>query len=246
MLQIDTTVVAVIIILGLSAFVRSAIGFGDGLIAMGLVTGWIGLQTATPLVALIGTAISSGILVTQWRQVNIRVALPLIISTLIGIPVGLVLLRFAPEQIARALLGVILVVYGAYGLLGLELPAITTDRFAGLFGFVAGVLGGAYNTNGPPIVVYGTLRRWEPEQLRLMLQGYFFFTNFLILAGHAISGLWTVKVWSLVFASLPAVGLSVWLGSIVNQRIKRKLFAKLIFGVLLIIGLLSLFQTIGS
>lgn len=146
MLQIDTTVVAVMTILGLSAFVRSAIGFGDGLIAMGLVTGWIGLQTATPLVALVGTAISSSILVTQWRQVNIRVALPLIISTLIGIPFGLVLLRFAPEQVARAVLGVILVAYGAYGLLGLKLPAITTDRLAGLFGFVAGVLGGAYNT----------------------------------------------------------------------------------------------------
>jgi uncharacterized membrane protein YfcA len=240
MIQIDTTVVAVMIILGVAAFVRSAVGFGDGLIAMGLVTGWIGLQTATPLVALIGTVISSSILATQWRQVEIRTTLPLIISTLIGIPIGLVLLKFAPEQVARAMLGVVLVVYGAYGLLGLRLPAITTDRFASLFGFVAGVLGGAYNSNGPPIVVYGTLRRWEPEQLRLTLQGYFFFTNFLILAGHAISGLWTVRVWSLVFISLPSVGLSVWLGGIANQRIKRELFAKLIFGILLIIGLLSL------
>lgn len=244
MLPIDTTTIAVIVILGVAAFVRSAIGFGDGLIAMGLVTGWIGLQTATPLVALIGTAISSSILATQWRQVDIKAALPLIVSTLIGIPIGLVLLKFAPEQVARAVLGVLLVAYGAYGLLGLRLPAITTDRFASLFGFIAGVLGGAYNTNGPPVVIYGTLRRWQPEQLRLTLQGYFFFTNFLILAGHAISGLWTAKVWNLVLTSLPAVGLSVWLGGIMNQYIKRELFAKLIFGVLLIIGLLSLSQTI--
>jgi uncharacterized protein len=84
----------------------------------------------------------------------------------------------------------------------------------------------------------------EPEELRLTLQSYFFFTNFLILAGHAIPGLWTTKVWSLVFTSLPAVSLSVWLGGIVNQHIKYELFAKLIFSVLLIIGLLSLFQTI--
>lgn len=244
MLSIDTTTIAVTAILGVAAFVRSAIGFGDGLIAMGLLTGWIGLQTATPVVALIGTAISSSILATQWQQVDIKSALTLIISTLIGIPIGLVLLKFAPEQAARALLGVLLVAYGAYGLLGLKLPTITTDRFASLFGLVAGVLGGAYNTNGPPIVVYGTLRKWKPEELRLTLQSYFFFTNFLILAGHAISGLWTMKVWRLVFLSLPAVGLSVWLGGIVNQHIKRELFAKLIFSVLLIIGLLSLFQTI--
>jgi hypothetical protein len=211
---------------------------------MGLVTSWIGLQTATPLVALIGTVISSVILAAQWRQLDLQTALPLIISTLIGIPVGLVVLKFAPEHIAQAILGVLLIAYGAYGLLGLKLPVVTTDRFASLFGFVAGVLGGAYNTNGPPIVVYGTLRRWQPEQFRLTLQGYFFFTNFLILAGHAISGLWTTKVWSLFLTSLPAVGLSVWLGSIVNQHIKSELFAKAIFGVLLVVGLLSLSRSI--
>lgn len=244
MLQIDNTVVAVMAILGVAAFVRSAIGFGDALIAMGLITSWIGLQTATPLVALIGTVISSVILAAQWRELNLQAALTLIISTLIGIPIGLVLLKLAPEQIARAVLGMLLIAYGAYGLLGLQLPVVTTDRFAGVFGFVAGVLGGAYNTNGPPIVVYGTLRRWQPEQLRLTLQGYFFFTNFLILAGHAVSGLWTTKVWSLFFVSLPAVGLSIWLGGIVNQHIKRELFAKLIFSVLLVIGLLSLSQSI--
>jgi len=242
MLQIDTTVVAVMTILGVSAFVRSAIGFGDALVAMGLITNWIGLQTAAPLVALVGTFISSVILAAQWRQLNLQSALPLIISTLVGIPIGLALLKLAPESIARTVLGVLLITYGAYGLLDLKLPVMTTDRFASLFGFVAGVLGGAYNTNGPAIVVYGTLKRWQPEQFRLTLQGYFFFTNFLIIAGHAISGLWTTQVWSLFFVSLPAVGISVWLGSIANQHIKRELFAKLTFGVLFFVGLLSLFQ----
>lgn len=242
MLQIDTTAVAVMTILGVSAFIRSAIGFGDALVAMGLVTSWVGLQTATPLVALAGMVISSGILVAQWRQLNLRNALPLIISTLAGIPIGIVMLEFAPEQSARAVLGVFLMAYGAYGLLGLKLPVVTTDRFAILFGFVAGVFGGAYNTNGSLIVIYGTLKRWQPEQFRLTLQGYFFFTNFLILAGHAISGLWTTKVWSLFLVSLPAVGISFWLGSVANRYIKRELFERLIFGVLVIIGLLSLLK----
>lgn len=244
MFQIDLTVVAIAAILGIAAFVRSAIGFGDALIAMGLITSWVGFQTATPLVALIGTAISSSILATQWRQLNLKTVLPLIISTLIGIPFGLVLLKVAPEQIARVVMGVIPIAYGAYGLSGIRLPMVTTERWAGLFGFISGILGGAYNTNGPPIVIYGTLRRWEPEQFRLTLQGYFFFTNFFILFGHAVSGLWTTKVWHLFLMSLPAVGLSIWLGSIANRYIKRDLFAKLIFGVLLIVGLLSLAQSL--
>jgi uncharacterized protein len=245
MLQIDTTTVAVMAILGVSAFIASAIGFGDALVAMGLVTNVIGLQTATPLVALVATVISSVILAAQWRQLNLKPALPLIISTLVGIPIGLVLLKFVPEAIARAVLGMILITYGAYGLLGLKLPVVKTDRFAGLFGLVAGVLGGAYNTLAPPIVVYGTLKRWQPEQFRLILQGYFFFTNLLILAGHAISGLWTTKVWSLFLVSLPAIGISVLLGGIANRQIERELFTKSILWFLLGIGLLSLSQSMS-
>jgi uncharacterized membrane protein YfcA len=113
MFQIDTSTIAVMIILGVSAFVRSAIGFGDALVAMGVVTNWIGLQTATPLVALVGTVISSVILAGQWRQLNLQTTLPLIISTLLGIPMGLILLKLAPESSAQAVLGVILLVYGA-------------------------------------------------------------------------------------------------------------------------------------
>ncbi len=142
------------------------------------------------------------------------------------------------------MLGGLLIAYGAYGLSGLTLPLIRTDRFASVFGFVAGILGGAYNPNGSIIVIYGTLKRWQPEQFRLTLQGYFFFTNFLILAGHAVSGLWTAKVWGLFFAALPTTGVAIWLGNMANQHIKRELFTQLIFGVLLVIGLLSLARTL--
>ncbi|MBD2460956.1 sulfite exporter TauE/SafE family protein [Oscillatoria sp. FACHB-1407] len=240
MLDIDATVIAVVAIIGLATFVRAAIGFGDALIAMGLVSGLIGLQTATPLIALVGTAISIGVLVLQWGKFQIRAILPLIIATLLGIPFGLGLLTLVPEQIAIIVLGIVLVSYGAYGLLGLQLPVITSDRPAGLFGFVAGILGGAYNTSGLVIAIYGTLKRWQPEEFQLTLQGYFFCTNFLILAGHGLSGLWTAEVLWLFGVSLPVIGLAIWLGNITNRRIKRELFAKVVFGFLVVIGLILL------
>lgn len=240
--QFDATTVAVIAIIGLATFVRSAIGFGDALIAMGLATSLIGLQTATPLIALVGAAISVGILMVQWQNLHIKSILPLVISTLFGIPFGLVLLKLVPEHIAVVILGVVLVIYGAYGLGGFALPRITSDRPAGLFGFVAGVLGGAYNTSGLVIAIYGTLKRWQPKEFQLTLQGYFFFTNFLILAGHAFAGLWTFEVWHLFVLSLPVIGLAIWLGGVVNRRIKHEFFAKVVFGFLVFVGLMLLIR----
>ena len=81
--------------------------------------------------------------------------------------------------------------YGAYNLLRPGLPALRSEAWAYPFGFAAGVLGSAYNTGGPPVIIYGTMRRWPPAHFRATLQGFFLFTNIFVLVGHGLAGLWT-------------------------------------------------------
>ena len=38
--------------------------------------------------------------------------------------------------------------------------------------------------NGPPLVVYGVLRRWQPAQFRATLQGYFLIASVVGMAGY--------------------------------------------------------------
>ncbi len=225
-------------ILFVSTFIRSATGFGDALLAMPLLVLTVGLQTATPLVAFVASTISLTILVREWRTLELRGMWRLIFSTFIGIPLGLVLLNFAPEKLAKAILGTLLILYGLYGLSGLTLPQIRDEKLAGIFGFIAGVLGGAYNTNGPPIVIYGTLRRWSPDYFRVNLQGYFFLTNWLIIVGHGLAGLWTSQVLQLYVYSLPAVVTGIFIGEMVNKRIPKAMFSRLVYILLVVIGVL--------
>ena len=225
-------------ILFVSTFIRSATGFGDALLAMPLLVLTVGLQTATPLVAFVASTISLTILVREWRTLELRGMWRLIFSTFIGIPLGLVLLNFAPEKLAKAILGTLLILYGLYGLSGLSLPQIRDEKLAGIFGFIAGVLGGAYNTNGPPIVIYGTLRRWSPDYFRVNLQGYFFLTNWLIIVGHGLAGLWTSQVLQLYVYSLPAVVTGILIGEMVNKRIPKAMFSRLVYILLVVIGVL--------
>ncbi len=225
-------------ILFVSTFIRSATGFGDALLAMPLLVLTVGLQTATPLVAFVASTISLTILVREWRTLELRGMWRLIFSTFIGIPLGLVLLNFAPEKLAKAILGTLLILYGLYGLSGLTLPQIRDEKLAGIFGFIAGVLGGAYNTNGPPIVIYGTLRRWSPDYFRVNLQGYFFLTNWLIIVGHGLAGLWTSQVLQLYVYSLPAVVTGILIGEMVNKRIPKAMFSRLVYILLVVIGVL--------
>lgn len=239
-MSLTAPVMAAMIILFISTFIRSAIGFGDGLIAMPLLTMAVGVRTASPVVAFAASTIALAILIGNWRKVHLRSAGRLILASLLGIPFGLVLLRAAPEHVVKSVLGVILILYGLYGLIMPGLPAIKNENLAYVFGFVAGVLGGAYNTNGPPIVIYGTLRRWSPEHFRLTLQSYFFPTGLMIVAGHGLAGLWTPLVVRLYVWAIPVILLAIYAGGKIHNRISQDIFSRIIHAFLVVIGALFL------
>jgi uncharacterized membrane protein YfcA len=157
---------------------------------------------------------------------------------LIGIPIGLYFLQTADDTIVRIVLGAILVGYGLYNLVSPKLPYLKTEALAWPFGLASGILGGAFNSNGPPIVIYGTLRRWAPESFRATLQSVFLPTNLMVLASHAVGGLWTHEVFTLYAYSLPLMLLATLVGIRFGKRIPKEQFQKIVYGFLVAMGAL--------
>lgn len=226
----------VLSILFLSTFTRSALGFGDALVAMPLLTLIVGVQTATPLVALAASTIAVSLLIQIWRQVNLAAAWRLILATLLGIPFGLIALKLVPEQILRSVLGFLLIAFGAYNLAEFALPLLNDERFSWLFGWIAGLFGGAFNANGPPVVIYGLMRNWSPDRFRATLQGYFLFTGGSILVAHGLAGLWTRPVLRYYLSALPVIVTAILVGNWANARISGEAFNRLVYAFLIIMG----------
>ncbi|MGB2964460.1 MAG: sulfite exporter TauE/SafE family protein [Anaerolineales bacterium] len=237
-MDFSSTTLLVLVILFLSTFVRSALGFGDALIAMPLLALVVGMQVATPLVAMGASTIAFTILLKSWRKVEIKAAWRLVLSTWIGIPLGIFFLKAAPEFLVKSLLGILIIGFGLYNLFIPNLPKLKTEKWAYLTGLIAGILGGAYNTNGPPVVVYGVLRRWDPEKFRATLQGYFLPTGSAILITHGLAGMWTSQVVHYYLYSLPIIIGAVLVGEKVNQIIPQGKFDKVIYGFLVLVGVL--------
>src|SRR3546814_1460370 len=74
----------------------------------------------------------------------------------------------------KACLAVVIIGFSLYSLFGRSI-VLESESWAGLFlcGLFAGIFGGAYGLNGPPLVVYGSMRRWSVQHFRATLQGYF-------------------------------------------------------------------------
>ena len=222
----------------LSAVIRQISGFGFALLSMPLITVIAGIRVATPLVAITGVTVGLLMATVNWRQADRKGLLGLLLSALVGVPLGVLLFGYLPQEWVKRGLGAFLLAYSLYALIMPELPNLQNRPLTICAGFISGLLTGAFNTGGPPVVIYGTLQRWSPEEFRSTLQLFFLITSLFAVIGHGLAGLWTREIWWLYLWSLPALWLGLYLGDKINLLIPKRIFNRVIYGMLLVTGLL--------
>jgi uncharacterized membrane protein YfcA len=242
---VDGPIPQVLAVIFVATLIRSAFGFGEALIAVPLLALVLPVEVAAPLAVLVSVTVAGVVLVQDWDKVHFRSAGRLVLATLFGIPLGLLLLTAAAEGLVKAILAVVIITFSLYCLVSrgrLELP---NDRLAWLFGFGAGVLGGAYGMNGPPLVIYGALRHWSPGHFRATLQGYFLPASLVGMGGYWLAGLWVPAVTRYYLLSLPGALAAVFLGRAVNRRLKGRSFLLYVHCGLIAVGTVLLIQSLG-
>lgn len=245
-LPIDVSSVLILAIVFCATLIRSAFGFGEALIAVPLLAFCMPLRVAAPLAVLLSITVAAIVVVQDWRKIHVRSAGWLILSTVAGIPLGLWILTNPHQRVVKAALAVLIVLFSAYSLLAGGLPVLHRDSRKWLLGcgFCAGVLGGAYGMNGPPLVLYGSLRRWPPQRFRATLQAYFLPASLLSMMGFWRAGLWGHAVSHDYLLSLPAMAPAVLLGRWINHRLPTEAFLRYVYIGLGCIGVLLLVQSI--
>ena len=234
---------AVMAVLFIGAFVRTALGFGEALIAVPLLSLLMPVERAAPIAVLVSITIACVLLIRDWRKVEFRSALHLVFFTLLGIPLGLFLLVNVPEKLVKALLGAVIAGFSFYCLFSKKTTRLKNNRLAWVFGTCAGVLGGAYGVNGPPIVVYGALRQWPPERFRATMQGYFLPTSIGIMIGYWSAGLWLPEVTHYFVISLPIIALAIFAGCLAARLLNGPKFFVWVHSGLIAAGGSLLLQT---
>jgi uncharacterized membrane protein YfcA len=232
-----STILLTVLALFLSTIIRQISGFGFALVSMPLLTLLLGIRAATPFVAISSVTVGLLMVSSNWQEADRRILFQLFGVALLGVPLGVLLLGYLPEEWVKRGLGFLLVFYSLYALFQPELPLVQNAFITLICGFASGVLTGAYNTGGPPIIVYGTLRHWSREQFRSTLQLFFLLVSTLAVIGHGLTGLWTTQMWWLYLYSLPGLFLGHLVGDKLHRIIPSHLFSRIIYGMLIVTGL---------
>lgn len=245
-------VLAVVFIVFLGALTRTTFGFGEAVVSMPLLTLLpVQLHTSVSLMGLVGLTVASLAITSGWRHIHRKALIPLVFSALVGIPFGLIMVTVVPTNVMTAVLGVALITYGTYSLTRhFLITTETRDRLHHplcglLFGFTSGVFGSAYNFNGVPVAVYGSLRGWHPNNFRSTMQAYFFISGTLIVTGQGLSGMWNMHMFTLYLCSLPAMVAAFAVGTVIQRNITTAKFQRYVFLLITTLGVLLFFKSVA-
>ncbi len=240
--------IIVIVALGaaVAGFVQGLSGFAFGLVAMSIWVWVIDPQLAAALAvtgALAGQVVAA---ITVRRGFAIGLLAPFVLGGLAGVPLGAFLLPHLDMHWFKAILGAVLVLWCPAMLLSKDLPRITVggrvaDAAIGLGG---GILGGLGGFTGTLPTLWCTLRGYERDVQRAVIQNFNLSMLAVTLLVYVASGLITRNMLPMIGLVLPAMLVPTLVGARVYVGLSEAAFRRLVLGLLTASGVALLVSSL--
>jgi hypothetical protein len=175
------------------------------------------------------------------EQVAWREQLWLIPFMVVGVLVGLWLLRVMSTGLLARILGGFVIVYAIYQML--PLPELRGSRAAASYcGLLGGLVGTLFGTGGPFYVIYLNLRGLERLAFRATFAMNFLIDGGVRLAAFAAAGLFGRQTLGYLLAALPIAGAGLYVGGRIQTGLSQRAFQIVIRVLLLTSGLALLLK----
>ena len=221
-----------------AAFVTGLAGFAFGLVAAAI---WLYALTpiqTTTLIAGYGLLVQGYAVWKLRHSINLSRLAPLIIGSAIGVPFGILLLRWVPPATLRAAIGLLLIGFSLYNLLR---PALPSAKEAGRLGdagagLINGAVGGSTGLAGIVVVIWSSLRGWPRDEQRAAFQPTGVATFLMTLIGLGGIGAINRENAELFAIGLPALAIGTWGGWKLYGKLDERKFRIAVLVLLLLSG----------
>jgi len=217
-------------------FARGFTGFGSSLIMTPLLMLFLDSKAAVTAAALTQVPVGFWIAFDSRSSINKSYLKLLLPPSILGIFVGSFALVNFDSDLLKRVFGAITVIFAIRIMLVLREGSVPGKRWplgiGYLVGALSGVLGGAFGTSGPPVIVYLEKQVNRKDVLRATLLAYFLATDSLRLISYALAKLITWHVFLISLAMIPAALIGGYLGARLSTNVDEGTF-RLVVGTLL-------------
>lgn len=226
----------------LAAFIQGAVGFAFGMTSMGLAVFLIDARVASIIVSPLAAANVALALWSVRHAIHLRNVVPMVVGMVIGLPFGLLILLEGSTSIIRISVAVLLVYVGTSRLLSNGHTRRPLHPWWGyVAGLFAGVVGGATNIGGPPLIAYVAHQPWKPVVFKASLLTCFLVSSGLKTITLGIEGSLDARLLTSVAVLLPAVVVGSQIGIVFFNRVNQRLFGHLVSVLIVVLGILLFF-----
>lgn len=223
-------------VIGAACFVMGLAGFGIALVAMAFLPFLMAPATAIVLMTVYALVFATAIFVPLRREATLDRVSELLVGSVLGTPLGVWALASLPATALTRLIGLMLIVAVVLEWRDLYPETLPGRSWGFAAGALAGVIGGAVGTPGPPVILYAAAQGWSPRTMKANLQAFFIVNQGVILLGYWWAGLLTGEVLRLavVFAAPALAGVAA--GVAMFGRIDAVRFRRIVFALLFVSG----------
>ena len=170
----------VLLAVTLGGLVQGTAGFGFGIITVSLIPLVLGFRDSISLMTLLMIGVAILMSVKTRRQFAWDDCQNLLIGILIGVPSGVIIIVMLEEWVLFKLFGLLNICIGLYYFLYNRKRGIPfSDQWAIPLGYLGGVLAGAFNMGGPPMIAFLYSKPWNLDRIKSVLATATLSTSFL-------------------------------------------------------------------
>ncbi len=223
----------------LAGIVTGMTGFGLALISTPILLFVYEPRTVVVLTAIFSVFINTAVVWDSWHEARKRLALALLIPALLGVVVGVEVLRVIDPDYVRLGVGVIVVFSALLLVRDVRLPGADTRWGTLVAGSTSGMLSTSTGLAGPPIVLLLASRGLPKHEFRGTSALYFLPMSVAGIAVLALRGLVDASEVPLGLLLVPAAIVGKALGTALLKRVSERAFRAVTLGLVILTGTLG-------
>lgn len=228
----------IFLIIFLSNIVQTSTGFAGSMLSLPFLIYLISLSDSKILITIIGIIWSIWILLKDYKTINWRFVFKIGLIMIIGIIIGIVLLKWIPTNYVILLMSIVILGSAIKNLIGKNIKK--NSKFLNfIFGLSSGIMQGMVLMGGPFLVLVANDDLTNRKTYRSTLAMLWLFVNLVLMIIYQMQHLINKNVMILSIIDVIPLILAIYVGELLNKKLNHKQF-ELLVNILLIFSAVSM------
>lgn len=237
-------VIAACVVL-VSGFARGTAGFGGGVMRLPFLVLFLATKDAVVLNLFLGFVSQIILLPQVLRELRVAKIVPLLLGSVVGIPVGVYIITIVPSSVLKIIIGGLVICFAIALSLGLQVRFRRQRLASGIFGGLGGMISSSASIGGPPVALFMHSQHWEKREIYSCFTVYFAFQSGCSLAALYLGGIVHSEVVVAALSLTPFLAVGLLIGRLIFSRMKGSTFRNVSIGMAVIAAIAAILSATG-